>query len=58
MGILIYVMFFLLTGGLGVLCFFMIKKEIKDRKAEKEAAKENKEEQVEEQVKEAIKRKL
>jgi flagellar basal body-associated protein FliL len=38
MGVLIYILFALVTAGLVVLCVFMLKKEIATRKKEKEEA--------------------
>ena len=58
LGIIIFVAILLLTAGLVVLCVFMLKKEIKERKKEAEEKKENEDEKLQEDVKEAISRKL
>ena len=59
MGVLIYILFALVTAGLVVLCVFMLKKEIATRKKEKEESQaEQKEKELEEDVKEAISKKI
>ncbi len=59
MGVFIYIVIALLASGLVVLCVFMLKKEIKDRKNEKlEKEKEKAGEQLEADVKEAISKRV
>ncbi|MBP5694128.1 MAG: hypothetical protein J6X03_01560 [Bacilli bacterium] len=57
-GIIIFIAILLVSAGLIVLCFFMLKKEIKTRKEEKNEQAENKDEELQENVKKAISKKI
>ena len=57
-GIIIFIAILLVSAGLIVLCFFILKKEIKTRKEEKNEQAENKDEELQENVKKAISKKI